>query len=139
MIWLKKLLCPTDGSPHSQHALGYATAIAKWYGAELNALRVLAPIPPTWEMPAAVNLGELESGVRERVLGEVEEFVKEARAAGVKTQAEVTVGREPIEIAARARSLPADMIVMGTHGRGGFEKWVLGSITEKVIRTAPRI
>jgi nucleotide-binding universal stress UspA family protein len=37
----------------------------------------------------------------------------------------------------RARSWPADLIVMGTHGRGGFERWVLGSVTEKVLRKAP--
>ena len=137
MIRLKKLLCPTDGSPHARHAFGYAVAIAKWYGAEIHSLRVLAPIPPTWEMPAAVNLGELESGVRERVLEELEEHLTEARAAGISTRGEVASGREAVEIVERAKSLPADLVVMGTHGRGGFEKWVLGSITEKVMRQAP--
>ncbi len=137
MISFKKLLCPTDGSPHSRHALEYAVAIARWYTAEIHALRVLAPIPPTWEMPAAVNLGELESGVRERGLEEVEQFLAGARDAGVQAQGEVAIGREALEIVERAKTLPADLVVMGTHGRGGFEKWVLGSITEKVIRTAP--
>jgi len=137
MIRLEKLLCPTDGSPHARHALEYAVALAKWYGAEIHALRVLAPIPPTWEMPAAVNLGELETGVKERVLEEVEELLTDARGAGVAAHAEVLIGRESVEIVERARTLPADLVVMGTHGRGGFEKWVLGSITEKVIRQAP--
>jgi nucleotide-binding universal stress UspA family protein len=88
-------------------------------------------------MPAAVNLGELETGVKERVLEELEDFLGDARAAGVKAEGEVLVGRESVEIVERAQTLPADLVVMGTHGRGGFEKWVLGSITEKVIRQAP--
>ena len=49
----------------------------------------------------------------------------------------VVEGRVVAELLARARSWPADLIVMGTHGRGGFERWVLGSVTEKVLRQAP--
>ncbi len=46
-------------------------------------------------------------------------------------------GRAVTEILDRARSWPADLVVMGTHGRGGFERWMLGSVTEKVLRKAP--
>jgi nucleotide-binding universal stress UspA family protein len=46
-------------------------------------------------------------------------------------------GRVVAEILERARAWPADLLVMGTHGRGGFERWVLGSVTEKVLRKAP--
>ena len=56
---------------------------------------------------------------------------------GVPVSFGVYEGQVVAEILDRARAWPADMLVMGTHGRGGFERWVLGSVTEKVLRKAP--
>ena len=59
-----------------------------------------------------------------------------ATAAGLRVDVEVDIGRPASQILERAAGLPADMIVMGTHGSSGFEHLMLGSVTEKVLRRA---
>ena len=64
-------------------------------------------------------------------------FSARARSAGLDVRAEVCSGVPHREIVARARALRADLIVMGTQGRGGLERSLLGSVADRVVRTAP--
>jgi len=66
----------------------------------------------------------------------LEKLAAPARENGVPVSFGVYEGHVVGEILDRARDWPADLVVMGTHGRGGFERWVLGSVTEKVLRKA---
>jgi nucleotide-binding universal stress UspA family protein len=70
------------------------------------------------------------------LLASMKRFAGDEAGSGLPVQFEVCEGRAATEILARASALPSDLLVMGTHGRSGFERLMLGSITEKVLRKA---
>ena len=132
MIVVERILCPFDSSPFSERALRYAAALATWYQAELTALSVRPRfLPPTTVLPPTESLAVDEAGEQE-----LRAFVSGAIGADV---AQVVTAEGPVvgEILRIAGELPADLIVMGTHGASGFERLLLGSVTEKVLRKAP--
>jgi nucleotide-binding universal stress UspA family protein len=140
MVSIKSVLCPVDFSEFSRHALARAVAIAKGHGASVLALHVVPIVPPAFISHLEANepapLG-LARGERERLLGELNLFVAGEGEAGVPIATDV-VDTPSVhgEILAQAARVHADLIVMGTHGRSGFERLLLGSVTEKVLRTA---
>lgn len=123
MIEIKRILVPCDFSAFSARALERAAAIARWYEARLTVLHV---VPLAQDLPP-----------REVAAAELARFVEPARDAGVPIETAVAEGDPVREILGRASESRADLLVIGTHGRGGFERWVLGSVTEKVLRKAP--
>jgi nucleotide-binding universal stress UspA family protein len=139
MPQITTVLAPIDFSDSSVHALEYATALATWYGARLVGVHAYTPVflpvpafatagyggPP---MPDADMIKQMEQ--------EVWDAMDEARAAGLKTEVRVVAGPAQVVILGCARRLSADAIVMGTHGAGGFEHLMLGSVAEKVLRKA---
>jgi nucleotide-binding universal stress UspA family protein len=134
---IKRLLCPVDLSDVSRHALGHAALIARWYGARIEVLHVCNPIViPSADFtivgtgPAQVLTDEEIKEAREQVLAHL------ASAGPIDADVLVESGRAATRILERATSLPADLIVIGTHGASGFEHLVLGSVTEKVLRQA---
>ena len=141
MLSVKRILCPIDFSEGSGHALARAAAIAKDQAATVTALHVVPTESPLLRTaPLEVTppvLPALSPADRERVLQALEAFVTNEAGAGTPIDAEV-VEAPTIhgEILAQARRLHADLIVMGTHGRSGFQRLLLGSVTEKVLRTA---
>ncbi len=138
MITIRRILCPCDFSEFSTHALGYATALAKWYESSITALHVHPSVPPPpSEMPVYPQPIALTAEMRETIQVELRRFAGRARSAGVPIEAVLLEGDPVTEILRYARAMPADLVILGTHGRGGFERWVLGSVTEKVLRKAP--
>jgi nucleotide-binding universal stress UspA family protein len=140
VIEIKRLLCPIDFSEYSGHALDYAAAMAGWYGATVTALHVYTEWPAVGMIPSfgpdAMPPVQLKAADREAVLQHMRTFVA-PHARG--TAIDVQLAEAPDvyrEILAQAESLPADLVVVGTHGRSGFEHLLLGSITEKVVRKA---
>ncbi|MDH4063839.1 MAG: universal stress protein [Acidobacteriota bacterium] len=133
----QRILCPIDFSDDSAHATEHAVAIARWYGARLTLLHVYPTVrrPPTLPVPDAgaahgPTPAELEA-LRDRAAAAV------AADAGVTIHASVITGEPVGAILEQATALPADLIVMGTHGASGFRHLILGSVTEKVLRQAP--
>jgi nucleotide-binding universal stress UspA family protein len=130
-----RLLCPVDFSETSAHAVEQAVAIAGWYKARITALHVypamFMPVPGLPLPQDRVSDPELQ-----RARGRVEEHLAAATRAGIDIDVSVVVGQAALQILDCASRLPADMIVMGTHGAGGFEHLVLGSVAEKVLRKA---
>lgn len=137
MIQLHSILCPTDFSDFSRHAFAHAAALARWHEARLTVLYVSSIVPAVAGFPPLVSPITLEPLSRERLLEELHAFAEPASAAGVKVDFAIREGPAAAEIAEQARMSAADLVVMGTHGRGGFERLVLGSVTEKVLRKAP--
>ena len=138
MLPLTRVLCPVDFSDCSRHALDYAVAIARRYGSTIAALFVVPPGTPLFP-PADLGPSPLYAFTAEdieRVRKELEKFVLES-AIGVPFTAAVVEGNVVSQIVRRASELPADLIVMGTHGRSGFERLLLGSVTERVLLKAP--
>ena len=143
MIRIERILCPIDFSEHSRHALDYAGAVAGWYGAAITVMHVhtvsvpLLPMDPVVAPQAYVPVA-LSDDERSSVMKAIESFVAGDRASGRRIEPLVEEALNvPGAIAARAGALRVDLIVMGTHGRTGFSRLVLGSVTEKVLRTAP--
>lgn len=132
---IKRILCPVDFSDASAHAVEQAIALAGWYKAEITALHVysplVAPIPTLPPLVERVPQTEIE-----RMRESTSTCFRAAAAAGIGVDVAVDVGRPAAEILDRAAKLPADLIVMGTHGASGFEHLILGSVAEKVLRRA---
>jgi len=136
---LKRILVPTDLSDRSLRALDYAIDFAKPFDAEIVALFVIEPIvyaTPTDLYGASVDLGlilrEQERSAREQLTRLQRQYGK--RAAKVRMVSQT--GTAHVTITAAAKKLKADMIIMSTHGRTGLSHLFLGSVAEKVVRTA---
>lgn len=133
------ILCPVDLSEMSGRALAHAAALARWYGARLTVLHVV----PTFD-PMQVRSGDLTGPVRLLYPMPREEVIAEVRRiaiaeAGVDPGATFAAeaGDPVTTIIDRAVATSADLVVMGTHGHRGFKRFLLGSVTERVLREAP--
>jgi nucleotide-binding universal stress UspA family protein len=135
MAVINRILCPVDFSDASAHAVEQAAAIARWSGASVTALYVDQPVfAPVPALPAPVD--RVTAPRIATVCERTRAFMQPALAAGLSTMVWTDVGDPVTSILERAARLDADLIVMGTHGAGGFERLILGSVTEKVLRKA---
>lgn len=138
MLTIRRILCPVDFSDFSRRALDLAFAVAARSDAEITALHVTATLlPPTAAFPDVPAFVPLDPTVIDRLRAELDSFVAPARTPDVPLRTVVQEGAPVTRILKEAKELGADLIVMGTHGVGGFERWVLGSVAEKVLRKAP--
>ena len=138
MLDIQRILCPTDFSDFSRHAFDHAVAIAKWYGSTITLLHVCTLVPIAAYAPGSgvVPSAMLTPEDREALLASLKHFAERKGDANVPVDVEIAEGHVVAEILDRAATLPADLLVLGTHGRSGFERLVLGSVTEKVLRKA---
>lgn len=120
----------------ADHALGRAIAIARATGGRIRVVHVYEA--PTYGFPETmVAAYEFASAVERGMSEALEKIVERNRASGVPIETELRRGVPWKEIDAAATESKADLIVMGTHGRHGVSRMVLGSVAEKVVRTAP--
>jgi nucleotide-binding universal stress UspA family protein len=136
-IRIDRIICPTDHSEFSGRALGHAIALTRWFGAELTVLRVVPDVLPTPGGPDLPVPVLTSPALRDEAADELAAFAEPAIAAGLPVRTLLRDGDPWREIVHEAEALPADLVVMGTHGRSGFEHLLLGSVTEKVLRRAP--
>jgi nucleotide-binding universal stress UspA family protein len=136
VITISRILCPTDFSDLSKAALSHAVALARWYEAEITVLYV-APVAVTAAEVSYIPTPWVSPETREKLRGDLYKFTQSAREEGVRVRVDLTEGNPATEILATARTEAFDLIVMGTHGRHGLECWVLGSVTEAVLRRSP--
>ena len=137
MIEIRQILCPIDFSEHSRSALDNAIAIARWYEARVTVLHVFSSAPLPAFGPGPVVFEPIILPVdRDRLLADTKAFADTEGTAGVAIDAVVRDGTTAAEILDQANSMKADLVVIGTHGRSGFERLVLGSVAEKVLRKA---
>jgi len=135
----KRMLVPTDFSPASDIAFNYAMDMAGRQRYALHLLHVIDEASFATAYPDGFY-AELP-GLREQLIDDAKQRlnVMAARclALGVAVTTEVTVGRPARVISDTATSRGTDLVVMGTHGRSGFAHLVLGSVAERIVRTAP--
>lgn len=140
MIEFTRILCPIDFSETATRALVHATALAEWYGAKLTVLHVVPAFEESMESSLPLVKGERRTPyapVRADVLAEMGLAVEQAGAASLHPALVAEEGRTHPVIVDCASTLQSDLLVLGTHGRGGFNRLFLGSVAEKVVRTAP--
>jgi nucleotide-binding universal stress UspA family protein len=136
----QRILVPSDGSPTSQRALEEALGLARQVGqgAQLELLHVVEIILfPDSEI--YFNYAELQKIMRssgEKILAQAEKMVRQAGIAVQKRLLEADGERIASVIVEEARRWPADLIVIGTHGRSGFSRILFGSVAEGVVHTA---
>jgi nucleotide-binding universal stress UspA family protein len=136
VVTIDRILCPTDFSEFSTAAVAYAAALAATYGATLKLLHVATPFPivaPYSNLPGTAHIYDIHRD--QAAEGLAAEAVR-LRGEGVAVDTELREGHVVREVIAAADAFAADLVVLGTHGRGGFERLVLGSVTEKVLRQA---
>ena len=135
MIEVRRILCPIDFSDHSRRALDHAVALARHYGSTITVLHVVPPRPGVAVGATPVVFGPIVSGPadHERVLADVRAFMTTGSATGLRIDALVCEGNTAAEILDQAAAMKADLLVMGTHGRSGYDRLLLGSVTEKVL------
>jgi nucleotide-binding universal stress UspA family protein len=138
MISLKKILVADDFSPHSEVALQYAAEFARAFQADVMVCHVvegaglLSQLPPGGEAYFPPNLTEIqERAAREQLAGRLPQFGLPAAAV------QVPVGKPFVEIVRLAKEEDADLLIIGTHGRGAIAHALLGSVAERIVRKAP--
>lgn len=137
----QRILVPVDGSSTSDSALREAIKLANDRKAELRIVHVLEDFAPMWDVEV-LNINDIREGLRQtgrRVLTKAEAV---ARDAGIKVETKLIETSPPgarvaSMIAAEAKAWPADLIVIGTHGRRGVDHLLMGSVAEGVVRQSP--
>lgn len=131
----KHLLVPIDGSPTSELAVGKAIGMAKAFDSAVTAIYVIDPYPFTGVgADFAYGQGQYLNAAKAAATEALADARKQMEQAGVKVQTATveshTVWRGILEA---AQSGGVDLIVMGSHGRSGIEKLVLGSVAQKIV------
>jgi len=134
---LRRILCPTDFSEFSDIAFRYALSIAQHYGGKLFVEHVVE----LWQHPEAAfvpahHYVEFRSHLLHKGEEELQRFVKHHANNGIRPEPVVEQGIAADAILALAEAQEVDLIVMGTHGRRGFDRLMVGSVTERVLRKA---
>jgi len=134
-MMIKRILCAVDRSPSSLQAFGYAIALARWQRARLNLLEVIEEAPPPGATRATTRRG-MPNETRTTLERDLRRVLTARRASDVKVEISLRNGNVVQEILAQAKASRADLVVIGSHGRGGIQRLVLGSVAEKVLRLA---
>lgn len=132
-----RLLHPTDFSETAEQAEAQAVALARALGAEIVLLHIAVETPLYSEGGLGVQTQQIYEAQREWAEQTLEARTVALRALGVQARWVRRVGVPFEEIVAAAAAERADMIVMGTHGRSGLNRLLLGSVADRVIRLAP--
>lgn len=135
MIEIARILCPVDFSKPSRAALEVSLTLARWYGSQVSVphvVQIALPPAPFAAEPPFMMTPALEADT----LDHLHEFIAECGPGDVRVSPSVHVGAAVAEILRQAEDLPADLIVIGTHGRSGFEHLLMGSVAERVLRKA---
>jgi nucleotide-binding universal stress UspA family protein len=133
----RRILHPTDFSPASEPAFAQALEIAGREGAELILVHVLEPISPFPDGDYRARHRELRIALETAAHRALHPLLARAKRAAVPASDMVMEGWPPEEIVKLARKRRADLIVIGTHGRTGMKRLLLGSVGERVLLLAP--
>jgi len=139
MLEIKLILCPIDFSEFSITAYHHALSLAEHYRAKLVAQHIveLSRYPYADYVASTGDYAEFSQALREGGKEQLREFVKNHTHDEIQPELVVHEGVAPDSILSLAQARKTDLIVMGTHGRRGFDRLVLGSVTDRVMRRTP--
>jgi nucleotide-binding universal stress UspA family protein len=138
MIRLKSILVATDFSAPSEVALEYGRDLARSFGATLHVLHVADDVIARFGNETYPTLPDVQHDAEERARAALIDVLTDEDRAQLHAKAvvRVSIGTAP-SIVDYAKEAQTDLIVMGTHGRGGVAHLLMGSVAERVVRTAP--
>ncbi|WP_101297874.1 universal stress protein [Halegenticoccus soli] len=128
------ILLPTDGSDGSRAAADHAFDLARRYDASVHVLYVA---DTTRDSVTTIGVDDVIDALEEEGERAVKDLARDSAPIGVETETAVVQGRPHAAILDYAEDVEADLVVMGTHGRQGLDRLLLGSVTERVVRTSP--
>ena len=129
------VLCAYDGSPSADKAFDFAARLAKNFAGDLRVLAVVQPSEPAEDIETEALF---DSG-RERFAKQFEPLRVRAAAAGVELECEVGFGHPAEQILYHADQWHADHIVLGHRGTNTFKRWLMGSVSSRVIAYATSV
>lgn len=135
-----RILVPTDFSEPSDAALEYGRTLAERFGASLNLVHVLEDPVVTGAFGAEVYVPEtpgMHEGLYKDAMARLEHRMPATLRRELHGSTEIIAGTCAKAIVEYARDRGIDLIVMGTHGRSGVAHVLMGSVAERVVRTAP--
>jgi nucleotide-binding universal stress UspA family protein len=134
----KNILIPVDGSPTSDKALTQGSELAKTLGANVVVLYVIENPVALYGMSDTISYQhELYEDLRKQAERILERAKKVVQQTGVNVQTMLFEGTRPADIILQEQN-NYDLIVMGTHGRKGVNRWLMGSVAEGVLRRAQK-
>jgi universal stress protein A len=133
-----RIIVPTDFSTCAEEAWSLARRLARAFCSELVLVHVAVEAPLYNEGPFGTErVKQVHDAAHKWATEAVEEWAAKAKAEGCQARGVVRTGAPYQEIVALATDERADLIVIGTHGRGGVNRMLLGSVTDRVVRLAP--
>ena len=135
----KDILLALDGSPLAEAAVPHARALAKAFGARVTLLSVVQPVgiyPQSGVVGPVVSIALNVEEEMESVRRYLRTIAEQFEAEGINVEEVVREGDAASQICDYAHESRADLIVMSTHGRSGVQRWVYGSVADKVLRGA---
>jgi nucleotide-binding universal stress UspA family protein len=137
MSEIKTLLFATDFSKGSARACDLARSLAETCGASLVLLHVINELADrNARLVVAEAFEKLATEMERHALEDMQEF-RERYFKDIPVTTEIAVGKSHEEIIRHAKKIGADLILMGTQGRAGIQKMLMGSTAEKVVRSSP--
>jgi len=135
----KEILLALDGSPLAEAAVPHARALAKAFGARVTLLSVVQPVgiyPQSGVVGPVVSIALNVEEEMESMRRYLRTIAEQFEAEGINVEEVVREGDAASQICDYAHESRADLIVMSTHGRSGVQRWVYGSVADKVLRGA---
>ena len=134
---LKQILVPVDFSGPSQKALEYALPLAKKFGAKVTLLHVVEPVIYPESVVVPPEMEEMNLNLMRDSRERLDLLRRTAVNEAIASKPRVRLGKPWQEIVNTARSMPADLIIVATHGYTGLKHFFIGSTADRVVRRAP--
>ncbi len=136
MIHLSRILCPTDYSATSDNAVRYAVEFARKVGAHVRFVHILSAGTPPEKTVDAPELPVVEQEEDDALPEQFSRLLMAEKKKGLNADIRILKGEAPKVIAEQAHSWGADLIIMGSHGRTGLQRLIMGSVAEEVFRSS---
>lgn len=134
MITIKSILCPLDFSDASKNAYRYACEFAKSMGSRIHLLNVVEPRPLAADM--TLTYIPVEEDLEKAAMEDMEPLVQEAKSKGIEVIADVMIGMPVDVILQQLTDFDVSLLIMGSHGKTGLSRLLMGSVAEGVVRKA---
>ena len=134
MFKIHVILCPVDFSDASRKAVQYAKEFAAGMGASIHILNVVEPRPMAVDI--TLNYVPLEEDLEKAATEDLKVILQELLQAGLKAECSVEFGNPSDVILEKAADLDVNLVIMGSHGKKGLSRLIMGSVAETVVRKA---